>query len=92
MNPIIFRGHPFSAQKKYFQGTHRIKSPEETWEKIAPLAPLIELTRIANITGLDPYWDPCHQCHPSSSTNTFCLYGKGDHFSNCSRLWNDGIC
>ncbi|MES2274316.1 MAG: YcaO-like family protein [Chlamydiota bacterium] len=53
MEPIHFRGKSYSAKKRYFAGTHRIQSPEETWEKIAPLAPYIGLTRVANITGLD---------------------------------------
>lgn len=53
MQPIYFRGRPFSARKSFFEGTHRIQSPEQTWKQIAPLAPLIGVTRVANITGLD---------------------------------------
>ncbi|MFI5422216.1 MAG: YcaO-like family protein, partial [Nitrososphaerales archaeon] len=51
--PIFFRKRAYSAQKSFFAGTHRILSPEETWEKIAPLAKKIGVTRVSNITGLD---------------------------------------
>jgi len=77
MNPIIFRGLPFSAQKKYFQGTHRIKSPEETWEKIAPMAPLIGLTRIANITGLDRIGIPVTNAIRPQALTLSVSMGKG---------------
>jgi ribosomal protein S12 methylthiotransferase accessory factor len=50
---IFFRGTPYAAKKHFFEGTHRILSPEETWEKIRSLAPKIGVTRVANITGLD---------------------------------------
>lgn len=53
MDPIFFRGEQFSAQKLYFQGTHRVRTPEETWEVIAPLAVQAGVTRVSNITGLD---------------------------------------
>lgn len=53
MDSISFRGQSFSAQKKFFEGTHRIKSPEETWEKISPLTREVGVTRLADITGLD---------------------------------------
>lgn len=53
MTPIFFRGSPFSFPKRYFQGTHRSSTPEETWEKIEPLSPRIGVTRVADITGLD---------------------------------------
>lgn len=53
MHAIFFRGKAFSASKRFFEGTHRISSPEETWEKISPLAKKIGVTRVANITGLD---------------------------------------
>lgn len=51
--PIFFRGIPYTAKKNYLLGTHRILTPEETWDKIAPLAPKVGITRMANITGLD---------------------------------------
>ncbi|MCB1066673.1 MAG: YcaO-like family protein [Simkania sp.] len=53
MNCILFRGNSYRAKKGYFKGTHRIVSPEETWEKIAPLASQIGVSRVANVTGLD---------------------------------------
>jgi YcaO-like protein with predicted kinase domain len=34
-------------------GTHRARALEETWQKFAPLAARIGLTRIADVTGLD---------------------------------------
>lgn len=53
IHPVFFRGKAWCAPKAYYQGMHRIESPEKTWQKIAPLAQQIGVTRIANITGLD---------------------------------------
>jgi len=53
MQPIFFRGRPLSAKKQFFEGTHRILTPEKTWERISHIAPKIKVTRVANITGLD---------------------------------------
>ncbi len=42
-----------SAPKRYWHGTHRYCSPEETLERIKPHFKRMGLTRLADITGLD---------------------------------------
>jgi ribosomal protein S12 methylthiotransferase accessory factor len=39
--------------KQFWRGTHRIVPPEETLERVGPLAGRAGITRIANVTGLD---------------------------------------
>jgi ribosomal protein S12 methylthiotransferase accessory factor len=42
-----------TAPKGHLAGTHRIRSPAETLARVSPLMPVMGITRIANITGLD---------------------------------------
>lgn len=77
MDPIFFNGIPYRAKKAYFLGTHRIKSPEETWEAIAPLAPQIGVTRIANVTGLDHIGIPVTAAIRPESLTLSTSSGKG---------------
>ena len=51
--PIVVRGTPYAAAKRYWHGTQRSVSPVETLDRIRPLFPAIGLTRLADITGLD---------------------------------------
>lgn len=51
--PINYYGISYRATKRFFQGTHRILSPEETYENIQSYPKKIGLTRIPNITGLN---------------------------------------
>lgn len=51
--PVLFRGEIHRAEKRYWHGTQRIISPEETLERIQPFFRHIGLRRLANITGLD---------------------------------------
>jgi YcaO-like protein with predicted kinase domain len=44
----------------YQAGTYRTASPEETWERVAPMLPLFGITRVADITGLDDIGLPVH--------------------------------
>jgi YcaO-like protein with predicted kinase domain len=39
--------------KQFLSGTHRTLSPEETLKKVQPFLPVMGITRIANVTGLD---------------------------------------
>ncbi|ONI86984.1 hypothetical protein ALI144C_10090 [Actinosynnema sp. ALI-1.44] len=39
--------------KVFFTGTHRVRTPERTWEVIEPLLPRFGVTRVADVTGLD---------------------------------------
>jgi YcaO-like protein with predicted kinase domain len=41
------------AVKGFFDGTHRLISPERTLERMRPLMPVMGITRLAVLTGLD---------------------------------------
>ncbi len=41
------------APKRFYGGTHRLIAPEETLERVRRLMPVMGITRIANVTGLD---------------------------------------
>jgi len=52
-DPVYFRGTACREKKLYQGTTHRVCSPEETFEKIFPVLPKAGITRLADITGLD---------------------------------------
>jgi YcaO-like protein with predicted kinase domain len=65
------------APKKYRAGTHRLVSPEETLESVRRFFPVMGITRVADITGLDVIGIPVVTvCRPNSRAVTVSL-GKG---------------
>jgi YcaO-like protein with predicted kinase domain len=53
--------------KVYYRGTHRLKTPHETLESVRHLMPVMGITRIADITGLDTIGIPVTMvCRPNS--------------------------
>src|SRR5690348_2326527 len=65
------------APKKHLAGTHRIVSPEETLESVRRFFPVMGITRVADITGLDVIGLPVITvCRPDSRSVTVSL-GKG---------------
>ncbi|AGT10948.1 YcaO-like family protein [Paracoccus aminophilus] len=46
-------GQDLSAQKAYFDGTHRLCEPAETIARVTPHLARMGITRVADITGLD---------------------------------------
>jgi YcaO-like protein with predicted kinase domain len=65
------------APKRYQSGTHRIISPEETLESVRRFFPVMGITRVADITGLDVIGIPVvTACRPNSRSVTVSL-GKG---------------
>src|SRR5436190_1474426 len=44
-------------------GTHRIQSPDQTLARVQPFMRLMQITRLANITGLDYVWVPLEIVH-----------------------------
>ena len=53
--------------KSFYRGTHRLIEPEETIERVRQLAPVMGITRIANVTGLDTVGIPVVMvCRPNS--------------------------
>ena len=54
-------------EKAFVQGTHRLCSPKETFERYWPIGKKLGVTRIANITGLDTIGIPvCVSMRPNS--------------------------
>ena len=55
------------VRKAHRAGTHRVVSPDETLARVRPLMPVMGITRIANITGLDCIGIPVTMvCRPNA--------------------------
>ncbi len=68
---------PGDTGKRFRLGTHRVCTPEETLERLAPLLSRMGITRIANITGLDRLGVPVTMvCRPNSRSLAV-FQGKG---------------
>ena len=68
---------PVGSAKKYWSGTHRIVSPEETLDAVRRFFPVLGITRVADITGLDDIGIPVVAvCRPNSRSVVVSL-GKG---------------
>jgi len=66
------------SPKHLGSGTHRIMSPEETFERIRPVADAIGVTRLADITGLDRIGIPVYSAIVPRSNDIVSVYnGKG---------------
>ena len=63
--------------KRYLNGTHRIVTPEETLRKIQPFARRLGITRLANLTGLDPIGIPVAATYRPNSRSVAVFQGKG---------------
>jgi ribosomal protein S12 methylthiotransferase accessory factor len=74
---INFRNQAYQAAKRYWQGTHRTASPQETLERIRPYFKSIGLTRIAHITGLDRIGIPVTISIRPNSYSVVTSSGKG---------------
>jgi YcaO-like protein with predicted kinase domain len=71
------RGGEAEAPKKYRAGTHRLVSPAETLDRVRRFFPVLGITRVADITGLDTVGVPVTAvCRPNSRSVTVSL-GKG---------------
>ncbi|MBZ3935624.1 YcaO-related McrA-glycine thioamidation protein [Methanimicrococcus blatticola] len=68
-----------SCKKLYRKETHRIKSPEETFEIVEPLTEVAGITRVADITKLDRLNIPVFSCiRPGAADGAISVYnGKG---------------
>lgn len=75
MNPVRI-GH---VQKHFFDGTHRVISPEETYSKINPLMDAIGVTDVIDITPLDRLGIPVYSAlRPSAAKGSVKVHaGKG---------------
>ncbi|POX42732.1 hypothetical protein C3486_03950 [Streptomyces sp. Ru73] len=67
-----------SATRKVFtEGTHRVRSPEETWEAVRPLLSEYGITRVADVTGLDTLGLPVAMAVRPLSKTLAVSQGKG---------------
>lgn len=65
------------VQKGYIGNTHRLVPPEETIARVTPLLPVMGITRVANVTGLDTIGIPVVMvCRPNSRSVSV-SQGKG---------------
>src|SRR5580704_5519725 len=75
--PVLLRGEPHRAAKRFLQGTHRAVDPGEMLERIRPVLPLAGVTRLADITGLDRLGVPVTLALRPNSPTIVCSSGKG---------------
>ncbi|MCE9667487.1 YcaO-like family protein [Myxococcus stipitatus] len=67
-----------SATRKHFrEGTHRCVSPAQTLERVRPLMPVMGITRVANVTGLDTVGIPVVMVTRPNSRSLAVSQGKG---------------
>jgi YcaO-like protein with predicted kinase domain len=64
-------------RKRYRRGTDRIVPPEATLARVAPLLPVMGITRIANVTGLDRVGIPVVMVSRPNSRSVSVSQGKG---------------
>lgn len=65
------------APKRFRLGTHRVRSPEETWEGLRDVLPKVGVTRVADVTGLDRIGIPVWQAVRPASRSLSVSQGKG---------------
>jgi ribosomal protein S12 methylthiotransferase accessory factor len=63
--------------KGFVKGTHRLVDPQETVERIKRLMPVLGITRLANITGLDTIGIPTVSAYRPNSRSLAVAQGKG---------------
>lgn len=63
--------------KRYFEGTHRTCTPEQTLARLRPLLPAMGITRIANVTGLDRTGVPVVMVSRPNARSMTVAQGKG---------------
>jgi ribosomal protein S12 methylthiotransferase accessory factor len=63
--------------KAFRLGTHRVRSPAETWERLRDLLPRVGITRVADVTALDRTGIPVVQAIRPASRNLSVSQGKG---------------
>jgi ribosomal protein S12 methylthiotransferase accessory factor len=64
-------------KKVYYSGTHRSRSPEETWSRISSHLELCGITRVADVTGLDRIGIPVAMAVRPRSQTLSVSQGKG---------------
>lgn len=68
---------PPVAPKRFIAGTHRIVSPDETMNRARSLLPIMGITRIADVTGLDTLGVPVVMVTRPNARSISVSQGKG---------------
>lgn len=76
-NPAPAVSVPADSAKRYFRGTHRLCTPEETLARLQPLLQDMGITRIANVTGLDRTGIPVVTVARPNARSVTVAQGKG---------------
>lgn len=66
-----------TSLKVYTRGTHRVRTPEDTWAIIEPLFERFGITRLADVTDLDVFGIPVVMAVRPSSRTLSVSQGKG---------------
>jgi ribosomal protein S12 methylthiotransferase accessory factor len=66
-----------TVPKKHKAGTHRFVAPEETLEEVGRFFPVLGITRVADITGLDTLGIPVSLAYRPNSRSLVVSQGKG---------------
>ncbi|HXU45714.1 MAG TPA: YcaO-like family protein [Thermoanaerobaculia bacterium] len=74
---MIDRPDPTETAKSFRRGTHRTVAPEATVERVSRLAPVLGITRVANVTGLDVIGLPVVMVTRPNSRSLAVSQGKG---------------
>jgi ribosomal protein S12 methylthiotransferase accessory factor len=75
--PVRFRGQLLRSAKAFNTGTHRARSPEQTFATISPYLSRAGVTRIADVTGLDHIGLPTTLAIRPNALTMACSSGKG---------------
>ncbi|WP_163995277.1 YcaO-like family protein [Pyxidicoccus caerfyrddinensis] len=68
---------PSGTLKHFRHGTHRVVTPTETLERVRRLMPVLGITRIANVTGLDTIGIPVVMVARPNARSLAVSQGKG---------------
>ena len=74
---VRFRGQLLRSAKTFNTGTHRARSPEQTFATIRPYLSRAGVTRIADVTGLDHIGVPTTLAIRPNALTMACSSGKG---------------
>ena len=74
---VQFRGQLLRSAKTFNTGTHRARSPEQTFATIRPYLARAGVTRIADVTGLDHVGVPTTLAIRPNAFTMACSSGKG---------------
>ena len=77
----MFSSRSTLAPKRHVATTHRVLAPGETVERVRPLMPMMGITRIATVTGLDRIGIPVVMVTRPNSRGLAVSQGKGADLS-----------